>query len=113
VRRDGGASRVGPHGLTRRGNDRYGEPPPARDFEGLDAKVAGPLADLDVDVGDDELQRRLDQGLHNLAVLVGLAGRTSRDRLWDLVVSEVEPATARAVAFTAAVLAAGQTPRVT
>jgi hypothetical protein len=38
--------------------------------------------------------------------LADLAGRTSRDQLWDLVVTEVEPATARAVVFAAAEIAA-------
>jgi hypothetical protein len=79
------------------------------DFKDLDVQHAGPLVDLTTDVPASQLERRFAEGLTDLAYLVDLAGRTSRGRLWDLVV-DVEPASARAVAFAAAVLAAGQAP---
>jgi hypothetical protein len=81
--------------LDGRVSARHGEPRPQRRFVPLaDRLEAG---DLDVDVAPDELARRLAEGLTDLAALAELAECTSRDALWDLVVSQVAPATARAV----------------
>lgn len=56
----------------------------------------------------DELARRLAEGLTDLAELTRLAAELRRERLWGVVVDRVDAATARACAFTAAVLATEQ-----
>ena len=74
---------------------------PEREFEGLEQRL-GPLADLDVEVPPAELERRLSEGLTDLAELVRLAGELPREQLWGLVVDQVDAPTARSVVFAAA-----------
>ncbi len=62
-------------------------------------------------MGADELARRLSRGLTDFAELVRLAGELPPERLWGLVVEEIDAPTARVCAFTAALLAAEQRVR--
>jgi len=65
---------------------RLGEPPPTR----LETAPVEP-ADLAADVADDELSKRLGEGLTDLAELADLADRASADALWELVVGITPP----------------------
>lgn len=87
-------------------DDREREP--IRDFKPLSLE----LANLDADVGEDELRRRLAEGLHDLQVLVEVAAEIPRERLWGLVVDQVDAPTARACVFAAAAVASAQARRV-
>jgi hypothetical protein len=81
---------------------RLGEPPPTR------LETAPPEhADLAADVADDELERRLCEGLVGLARLADMADRATRDAMWDSII-DIDPATARAITFTAATLVSEQ-----
>ena len=55
-------------------------------------------------VADDELARHLDAGLRDLVHLTDLADRVTADDLWDKV-NTIEPACARRIVHTAALLA--------
>jgi hypothetical protein len=92
------------------------EPEPIRRFVPLASRIVcngrGGGVNLAADVAADELARRVAEGLTDLAELTRLAGELPRERLWALVVDEVDAPTARMVAFAAASLAAEQSRRV-
>jgi hypothetical protein len=87
---------------------RHGEPMPERRFVGLEERLAGEFVDLDVEVPPAVLERRLHEGLQDFAELARPAAELPRERLWSLVVDQVDAPTARVCVFTAAVLAAEQ-----